>query len=84
MIGEWRVAFPRCGKPTSAFRLSTFALLLGGAVATTHAIFLAKNGAGPDEIRSAIQSCYGYDLSRTVDGIRPHYRFNEKVGNALA
>ena len=41
---------------------------LKGAAATTHAIFLARNGASPDEIRSAIQSCYGYDLSRTVDG----------------
>jgi len=50
---------------------------LKGAAATTHAIFLAKSGAGPDEIRAAIQSCYGYDLSRTVDGIRPNYRFNE-------
>jgi len=50
---------------------------LKGAAATTHAIFLAKSGAGPDEIRAAIQSCYGYDLSRNVDGIRSNYRFNE-------
>ena len=50
---------------------------LKGAAATAHAIFLARNGVGPGEIRSAIQSSYGYDLSRTVDGIRPDYRFNE-------
>jgi ADP-ribosylglycohydrolase len=50
---------------------------LKGGAATTHAIFLARNDAGPDEIRAEIRSHYGYDLSRTVDGIRPHYRFNE-------
>ena len=77
MIGEWWVVFPRCGKPTSAFRLSTFALLLGGAAATTHAIFLARNGAGPEEIRAEIQARYAYNMSRTVDEIRRNYRFNE-------
>lgn len=50
---------------------------LKGAAATAHAIFLAQGGTGVDQIRQAIQTEYGYDLSRTVDGIRPHYRFNE-------
>ena len=50
---------------------------LKGAAATAHAIFLARGGAKADLIRKAIQSEYGYDLSRSVDGIRPHYRFNE-------
>ena len=50
---------------------------LKGAAATAHAIFLAKGGAGADAIRAAIQETYGYDLARTVDGIRPTYRFNE-------
>jgi ADP-ribosyl-[dinitrogen reductase] hydrolase len=50
---------------------------LKGAAATSHAIFLARGGAGPDAIRAAIQTTYGYDLSRTVDSIRPVYRFNE-------
>lgn len=50
---------------------------LKGAAATAHAIFLARSGVGPDEIRSAIQLEYGYDLARTVDEIRPNYRFNE-------
>lgn len=50
---------------------------LKGAAATAHAISLARGGATADQIRSAIQSGYGYDLSRTVDEIRPHYRFNE-------
>ena len=50
---------------------------LKGAAATTHAIFLARGGAMADQIRNAIQSEHGYDLSWTVDDIRPHYRFNE-------
>ncbi|MEX0959204.1 MAG: ADP-ribosylglycohydrolase family protein [Burkholderiales bacterium] len=50
---------------------------LKGAAATAHAIFLARSGEGPERIRDAIQSEYGYDLNRTVDGIRPNYYFNE-------
>lgn len=48
-----------------------------GARATAHAIFLARFKAGPEEIRRTIADAYGYDMDRTVDGIRPHYRFNE-------
>ena len=50
---------------------------LKGAAATAHAIFLAKRGASAEEIRTAIQASYGYDLVRSVDEIRPIYRFNE-------
>ena len=49
---------------------------LKGAAATAHAIFLARGGATPAAIRAAIQAAYGYDLSRTVDGIREVYRFD--------
>lgn len=48
-----------------------------GAQATAAAIFLAKNGASMDEIKTYICEKYGYDLSRTIDEIRPVYRFNE-------
>lgn len=48
-----------------------------GALATAHAIFLARFGAGPGEIRRTIEVRYGYDLDRTVDQIRPGYAFNE-------
>ncbi len=48
-----------------------------GARATTHAIWLAFNDTDPQEIRSEIVSTYGYDLSRSVDEIRPNYVFNE-------
>lgn len=50
---------------------------LKGALATTHAIFLARFDAGAGEIRRTIEEAYGYDLDRTVDQIRPGYRFNE-------
>jgi len=50
---------------------------LKGAKATAHAIFLARFGAGADEIRRTIAETYGYDMDRTVDAIRPHYEFNE-------
>jgi len=50
---------------------------LKGAAATVHAIFLARQGAAPADIRRAITATYGYDLSRSVDDIRPHYVFNE-------
>ncbi|MGE5677819.1 MAG: ADP-ribosylglycohydrolase family protein, partial [Pseudomonadota bacterium] len=34
-------------------------------------------GKSKEEIKAYIVSKYGYDLSRTLDEIRPTYRFNE-------
>ena len=48
-----------------------------GARATTHAIWLAFQGERPEAIRQAIAATYDYDLSRTVDTIRPDYGFDE-------
>lgn len=48
-----------------------------GARATVHAIWLALNGEDPATIRATITAEYAYDLSRTVDEIRPCYAFNE-------
>jgi len=48
-----------------------------GAKATAAAIFLARHGAGKAEIKEAVVTKYGYDLSRTLDEIRPGYFFNE-------
>ena len=47
-----------------------------GAQATALAIFLARCGADKDSIRSEIGRRFGYDLSRTVDEIRPDYRID--------
>jgi ADP-ribosylglycohydrolase len=49
---------------------------LRGAAATAHAIQLARSGLGPAQIRQAIASGYGYDLTRALDEIRPGYRFD--------
>jgi ADP-ribosylglycohydrolase len=45
-----------------------------GAPATARAIFMARNRASKAEIRKAISSRYGYDLSRRINDIRPTYR----------
>ena len=50
---------------------------LKGAAATVTAIWLARQGVAPEDIRERIQKDFGYDLSRSVDEIRPGYRFNE-------
>jgi ADP-ribosylglycohydrolase len=46
-----------------------------GALATSDAIYLARVGASKDEIREHIEVRYDYDLSFTVDEIRPEYSF---------
>ena len=48
-----------------------------GAEATASAIFLARTGAGKDEIKNYIVREFGYDLSRTCDEIRPAYHHVE-------
>ncbi len=50
---------------------------LKGARATIHAIWLAFQDEKPDAIREVITAEYGYDLTESVDEIRPDYRFNE-------
>ena len=47
-----------------------------GALAATHAIWLAYQGEKAANIRQTITAEYGYDLSRTVDDIRPGYSFD--------
>lgn len=48
-----------------------------GARATTHTIWLAFQGESPTKISKVITSEYEYDLSKSVDEIRPDYYFNE-------
>ena len=50
---------------------------LKGAAATVAAIYLARTGSKQDEIRAYISETFAYDLSRSVDDIRPTYKFNE-------
>ena len=50
---------------------------INGAEAAASAIYLARSGAGKEEIREYIVSEFGYDLSRSCDEIRPAYRHVE-------
>jgi ADP-ribosylglycohydrolase len=50
---------------------------LRGAEATAFAIWMARNGASVQEIRSRIASDYRLDLSRSVEEIRPTYQYSE-------
>lgn len=47
-----------------------------GAQATALAIFRARTGASKEDIRTEIADRFVYNLSRTVDEIRPDYGFN--------
>jgi ADP-ribosyl-[dinitrogen reductase] hydrolase len=48
-----------------------------GACATAYAIYHALKGARPGDIRVSVSDRYGYDMTRSVDEIRPNYEFNE-------
>ena len=48
-----------------------------GAVATASCIFLARNGATKEEIKSYVENEFHYSLSRTLDEIRPYYHHVE-------
>jgi ADP-ribosylglycohydrolase len=47
-----------------------------GAQAAALAVFLARTGISKSEIRRELTDRFGYDLSRTIDEIRPTYRFD--------
>lgn len=48
-----------------------------GAQATAAAIFLGRTGHSKNDIKTYIEQEFGYDLSRSIDEIRPSYQFNE-------
>jgi ADP-ribosylglycohydrolase len=47
-----------------------------GAQAVALAVYLARTGASKGDIRREIGERTGYDLARTIDEIRPTYRFD--------
>lgn len=47
-----------------------------GAQSVALAVWLARRGAPREEIRSRIESEFGYDLRRTVEEIQPGYTFD--------
>lgn len=48
-----------------------------GAAATASAVYLARTGSSAADIRDYVTDMFGYDLTKTVDEIRPGYVFNE-------
>ncbi|MBQ3732263.1 MAG: ADP-ribosylglycohydrolase family protein [Muribaculaceae bacterium] len=48
-----------------------------GAQATAAAIFLARQGKSKKEIREFVEKIFHYDLSRTLEEIRPTFTFDE-------
>ena len=54
-----------------------------GAVSTAGAVFLARTGHTKEEIRGYITGKLGYDLSRTIDEIRPDYTFSSSCPGSL-
>lgn len=48
-----------------------------GAQAVAAVVFMARNGVGMNEMRTYVEKKFGYDMSRTVDEIRPAYAFDE-------
>ena len=54
-----------------------------GAQATALCIYLAREGASIDGIRKRIEKVFGYDLSMSVDEIRPRYSWRglDDAGN---
>jgi ADP-ribosylglycohydrolase len=48
-----------------------------GAQATAAAIFLARRGKSKQDIRDYVAQTFDYDLSRTLDEIRPTFTFDE-------
>jgi len=46
-----------------------------GATSTAASIFLARNGYSKDEIKDYVEKTFDYDLSQSLDEIRPDYSF---------
>jgi len=54
-----------------------------GAQAIALAILMARQGFVKAEIKSEIESTFGYDLNRTIDGIRLHYEFDNSCAKTV-
>ena len=54
-----------------------------GAEATALAIFMARKGKSKEEIRERISTQFEYDLNRTVDEIRPEYKFEVSCAKSV-
>ena len=53
------------------------------AEAVASAIFLARTGKSKLEIKAYVEKEFGYDLSRTLDEIRPTYRYENAAAKSV-
>ena len=54
-----------------------------GALAVTHAIWLARKGFSKNEIKETIENEYKYNLSKTLKQIRPDYKFDSSCQGSV-
>lgn len=54
-----------------------------GAECTAAVMFLARTGVNKDEIKEYVTKEFGYDISKTVDEMRPLHRHDETCMDAL-
>ena len=54
-----------------------------GALATADAIYLAKVGSSKEDIKNHIENEYGYNLSNSLDEIRPNYSFDVSCAGSV-
>ena len=56
---------------------------VAGAQATALAVFRARTGASKADIRTETTERFGYDLTRTLSEIRPHYTFDVSCAGSV-
>lgn len=54
-----------------------------GAECTAAVIFLARNGSSKEDIKEYVVKEFGYDISKSVDEIRPFHRHDESCMDSL-
>ncbi|PLX85409.1 MAG: hypothetical protein C0614_04410 [Desulfuromonas sp.] len=54
-----------------------------GAQAVAIAIFMARHGSSKPRIKSVLEDRFGYDLSYSLDQIRPEYQFEVSCQNSV-
>lgn len=56
---------------------------ISGTQAIAVSVFLCKNGASKEYIRTFIENMFGYDLHRTISAIRPTYKFDVSCNGSV-
>lgn len=54
-----------------------------GAQAIATSVFLCKNGVPKEDIREYVEKTFGYDLHRTINEIRPTYKFDVSCNGSV-